>query len=57
MATNPPKSESADEFMKANGLKGYDEVLVDKPEPSTISREALKSLRQPKEDTECKDCG
>lgn len=57
MAGNPPKSESPDEFLKENNIKGYDEVLVNQPPKSNISKDAISSLLQPKENTECKDCG
>lgn len=57
MASNPPKSESPDEFLKENNIKGYDKVLVDQEPKSTISKDAIASLRQPKESTDCKDCG
>ena len=57
MAGNPPKSESPDEFLKENNIKGYDEVLVNHPPKSSISKDAISSLLQPKENTECKDCG
>jgi hypothetical protein len=56
MTSNPPKSESPDEFLKENNIKGYDETLTEHQPKSTIAKDAIPSLRQPKEATDCKDC-
>jgi len=57
MPKKPPKSESPDEFLKQVGLPGYDETLTEPgaTKPS-IDKDLLKSLYQPKDGTESKDC-
>lgn len=56
--SHPPRSESPDEFLKREGLKGYDGYMAPKDPGPTIDKSLIQALRQPKDDTEkdCKDC-
>lgn len=57
MANEPAKSESPDEFLKRNGIAGYDPELVNKPTRPTIDRSRIRAILQPKEDgSSCEDC-
>lgn len=56
---NPPRSESPDEFLKREGLTGYDGYMAPKDSGPTIDKALIRALRQPKDDTQkddCKDC-
>jgi|LakMenE18May11ns_1017448.scaffolds.fasta_scaffold9953183_6 hypothetical protein len=54
--TNRIRSESPDEFLKNAGLTGYDPTLTPKETTPTIDKLKIKSLNQPKDGTESKDC-
>lgn len=59
MAKQPPRSESADDFLKRSGLEGYDGELASRDAKPTIDKSQLGALYQPKESNtteECKDC-
>ena len=57
--SRPPRSESPDDYLKRNGLDGFDRQLASKDVRPTLDKGKIGALRQPKDtvsDGECNDC-